>query len=119
MTKEEKMEMFSMRLEGYSLQRIGDRYGISRERVRQILSRATSPQTPKKGQCIYPNFRSWLEEQGISINGFSKMIGKEKPTRLYHVLSGRVFPKKNEIDEMLEATGMTYEEFFYQPEPRE
>lgn len=65
MTNEEKIKMFSMRLEGCTLQQIGDKYGITRERVRQVLDDSAGKRV--KGQnWIYPNLRKYLNENKIN-----------------------------------------------------
>lgn len=38
MTKEQKVEAYSMYLDGCTYQEIGDKFGISRQRVHQLLS---------------------------------------------------------------------------------
>ena len=38
LTREEKIDMFSMRLDGYTLQEIGDKYGVTREAVRRMFA---------------------------------------------------------------------------------
>lgn len=47
MTKEQKVEAYSMYLDGCTYQEIGDKFGISRQRVHQLLS---EPLTNKRGK---------------------------------------------------------------------
>ena len=42
MTKEEKIDAFTMRLDGYTLQEIGDKYGLTRERIRKMFALITT-----------------------------------------------------------------------------
>ena len=38
LTKEEKLEAFAMLLDGHTLQTVGERFGISKQGVQQILT---------------------------------------------------------------------------------
>ena len=42
MTREEKIDAFTMRLDGYTLQEIGDKYGLTKERIRQMFAAVTT-----------------------------------------------------------------------------
>ena len=90
----DKIKMFEMRVKGATLQEIGDKFGITRERVRQILkstiSRETSMIRGREG-IIYPNISKWLKDNDISISEFTEMLGKNKETpksvcRISHIL---------------------------------
>ena len=37
MTKEQKLKMYEMRLDGYTLQEIADEFGVSRQYVDQVI----------------------------------------------------------------------------------
>ena len=50
MTREEKIKVFEMRLDGYTLQRIANDMGVTRQRIYQILY-----ERPRRGfKSIYP-----------------------------------------------------------------
>lgn len=49
MTREEKIDAFAMRLDGFTYEEIGQKYGMSRERVRQIFANVTA----ESGRPIY------------------------------------------------------------------
>ena len=66
MTKEEKIDMFAMRLNGCTLQQVADKYGITRERVRQILFAYTAPR--KEKVYAYPNISHWMAENGVTLS---------------------------------------------------
>ena len=105
----ELVEMFRFRIEGRSLQEIGDRFGITRERARQILNK------PHAGgiatRCVYPAIRRYLETNVISQKDFAERIGVSN-SGLTNVLLGKHLPNKRMIDKILHETGLTYEEAF-------
>lgn len=105
----ELMEMFRLRIEGRSLQEIGGRFGITRERVRQILNK------PHAGgiatRCVYPAIRRYLETNVISQKDLAERIGVSN-SGLTNVLLGKRQPNKRTIDKILSETGLTYEEAF-------
>lgn len=120
MTKEEKMAMFSLRLDGYTLQEIADRYGISIERVRQIMKIGSMDERmdKSKNQWVYPNAVEWAERNRMSIYRIAADSGIPCST-LHNALKGKNQPKKSTIDALLRISGMTYEEFFYRPKKEE
>ena len=58
MTREQKIEMFTMRIDGMTLEEIGERFGLTRERVRQILTRTATGQRSRVSNmvsiCVFP-----------------------------------------------------------------
>ena len=113
MTIEEKVAAYEMLLRGATLQECADRFGVTRERIRQI--------TPPKGaktygkrryeKCIYPNIASWLIKNKYCYSRFAEAIGATSMTA-QRWLTGKASPSKKSIDRILEVTGMTYEEAF-------
>ena len=56
MTREEKIKVFEMRLDGYTLQRIANDMGVTRQRIYQILY-----ERPRRGfKSIYPLLNGWM-----------------------------------------------------------
>ena len=95
MTNEQLLDVVKMRLDGYSLAEIGEKYGmtasgISRA-IRSICSRnphgRRSGQTRMYDQIIYPNIRAQMEKSRWSMN---TLADKTCITRqsLYHILYG-------------------------------
>ena len=107
----ELMEMFRIRIEGRSLQEIGDRFGITRERVRQILNNPVRIARASTIKCVYPAISDYLKCNRISAYQFSSRTGITYAT-LYNTLTVRTNPNKRVIDKILSETGLTYEEAF-------
>ncbi len=62
-------DMISLKNEGWTLKKIGEKYGITRERVRQIL-KACNFQEPK--DTIPPAYKKRIEDQGYVIADYAK-----------------------------------------------
>ena len=109
-------------LEGYTVKEIAEKLGVSKTRVYQITySRMLSSFreiTPEMN--IYPNWRKWMNENSVSIRLFCEMMGLDLSStnynNVYGWMRGRCYPTKKNIDRILEATGLTYEQLFYQEE---
>lgn len=113
-TKEEKLKMFSMRLDGASLQEIGDEFGVTREYIRQIIQEPERRARPR-GElcgCIYPNIKAWAIRNRHPYSHIARLCGYSNTTVVWNALTGRSNPTKKVIDKILDATGMTYEEAF-------
>ena len=77
MTNEQKVEAYRMRLEGSTLQAIADKFGVSKERTRQVIP-------PLEGKtwsmsvfdrCAYPAIARWLYEHRCTYAKLAEMIG--------------------------------------------
>ena len=116
MTKEQKLEMFSMRLDGATFQEIGDKFGLTRQRVEQILKfgEIRSHRSKVSEKCIYKGLSDYIDKEKITLSELAKMIGmKCKTTELAKKRITGVRPFKiNEIRKILKITGMTFEECF-------
>ena len=106
MTKEQKIEAYAMLLDGYTMQAVGDKMGVSRQRIQQLFPAANSGIN-----YIYPNIANWMLENRVSGNAFAMRIGVS-PSMLSTWLRGIHDPRKYFIDLILDETGMTYEEAF-------
>ena len=118
MTREEKIEAFSMRLDGYTFQEIGERFGVSKTAVQQILQRAVSSNGTVHSKWVYPNLRDWIIEQGLSLSQMSQMFGLSVNSISTYLL-GKMDPPYSFIKAVLKVSGMSFEEAFYREEPVE
>jgi hypothetical protein len=112
LTKEQKIEMFVMKLDGYTLQEIGDKYGISRQRVQAILS--SGSKGPKYiAKIKYFNVATWLRHNSVCATNLAKEAGLT-PWRFTKFLKGEEDCRFSirQIKTLLEITGMNFEDFF-------
>ena len=109
LNKEQKIYIYSMILDGKTAPEISQELKIPERVIYNITTAGFEMKGAKK--CIYPRIRAFMREKGISVHRFSQIMGVNGPT-LYNALSGMTYPKKNLIDKILEATGMSYEKAF-------
>ena len=109
MTKEEKIDMFAMRANGCTLQQVADKYGITRERVRQILFAYTAPR--KEKVYAYPNISRWMEENGVTLSQLADNC-KLSYNTVRGYLNGVRDPNFIFVQYILKETGMPFEVAF-------
>ena len=64
-----------LRKQGFSYQYIGDKFGISRERVRQVLKKeGVIPNTPPETQILY----SYEKSELLSMSDIAFLVGKKR-----------------------------------------
>lgn len=117
MTREQKHQMLDMRLDGYSFEYIGERFGVSRQRAQQILSgkgsgkrNATSKQN-RLGRYIFPKIAIWMNEHDYTLAMMAEEIGV-RPTTLSKQLLGNVEPPLKTVRKIIEITGLPFEVAF-------
>ena len=109
MTKEEKIDMFSMRLNGCTLQQVAGKYGITRERVRQILFAYTAPR--KEKVYAYPNISNWMVENGVTLSQLADNC-KLSYSTVRGYLNGVREPNFIFVQYILKETGMPFDVAF-------
>ncbi len=112
MTNREKADAYFMYLEGSSFQEIADHYGVTKQYIHEILTKSFSRSRGAKRKTIYPKLEDWMNENGITFSKFSQYSGMPYVT-LTQILKGKRMPNKVNIDIILKATGLTYEEAFH------
>lgn len=111
MTREEKIDAFTMRLDGYTLQEIGDKYGVTKERIRQMFAQVTTESGISRKNYAYPNIADWMVKNGIKQSDLCKKLGCSQ-NAVSHYLTGRNSPTFAFINLILNLTKMPYEVAF-------
>ena len=115
MTRE--AQMIEMHEKGMSYTDIGKEFGLSRQRVFQLIGGGckTHYQGIKPENCVYEEIRKFLIANRMSIAEFSRRIYGDNHAnhqhRLAKVLKGSN-AHKSVIDRILIVTGLTYEQAF-------
>lgn len=117
MTREQKHQMLDMRLDGYSFEYIGERFGISRQRAQQIPSgkgsgkrNAVSKQN-RLDRYIFPKIAIWMNEHDYTLTMMAEEIGID-PTTLSKQLLGNAEPPLKTVRKIIEITGLPFEVAF-------
>lgn len=97
--------------DGMSYERIGQLYGISRQRVHQILTAPPKDHFhPMAVQKVrYVGLREWMLENRITLSKLDELCGT---SRLASSVNLGCNFRKSTIDAILKVTGLTYEECF-------
>lgn len=125
MTNEELLDIVKMRLDGYSLEEIGEKYGITGSGVRKaiysICSRRhntgfNAGQDRVYAQIIYPRIRERMEDYKWSCARLAMESGIARQT-LYNILYGdTIRPKLNSQRAIAKALDMSVDEAFRKEE---
>ena len=118
MTREQKIEAFTMRLNGYTLEEIGDHFGVTREAIRGMFFRTTTESGIARKRYVYPNIAKWMIENRINQSFLAKRLGVTRPA-VSAWLTGKNDPSYRFISLVLKETGMTFEEAFKREDPNE
>lgn len=112
LTREQKIEIFVMRTDGYTMQEIADKFGMTKENVRLVINGLLDRKPVNTGNGrMYPAIRRALRRKGMSVYELSRSTGICVAT-LYRAVRPNENPNKKTIDAILAATGLTYEEAF-------
>lgn len=115
MTKEEKIDTYSMKLDGYTYKEIADKHGCSVAQIQKIIPNVPyeRPLRPQKisDLCAYEGLANYIQENKSSTSKIAQYIGLSN-NNVYVKLVGKREFRINEIRKMLELTGMTFEECF-------
>lgn len=88
MTNEQKLGMVRMRLEGATLQEIGDAYKCTRQYVYQELSSIMEYRQYKKSKVVYPRIAKAMKEQRCTNKRLADFVGVT-PCSIHSILSGK------------------------------
>ena len=115
MTSKQIAEARKMRKKGYTLQEIGDEFGVTREWIRKCTEDIVVGRCQSKSfkGLKYPALAKRLKEVCYSYAALSEMIGVTPPT-IHRWLYQKTDIPKSMIDKLLDITGLTYEEAFRQ-----
>lgn len=108
---ERKIDMITMRINGCTLEEIGRKYDISKQRVQQIIGNLQGYRSTVD-RVVYPNIRKWMLINGTSIAALARYIPNIKYDAIYRALIGETDPSFEMVSEILNLTGMTFEDAF-------
>lgn len=113
MTKEEKIQAYSMRLDGYAYKEIADKIGCSITDIpREVLNMSYRPMSEKISElCVFKGLSNYIRENNSSTSKIAEYVGLSNPNTYLKLVGKRGF-RIDEVRKVLELTGMTFEECF-------
>ena len=113
MSIDDRVDAYRMRLEGASLQDVADRFGVSKQLIAQTLplNQKAFSKAKNTKECIYPAIREYMEKNRCTYSRLAILCGMNYQS-LYRGLTGKNELLKKNIDKLLDALEMTYEEAF-------
>lgn len=111
-------EMDRLKRNGKTYQYIADLYGISRQRVYQILGKMDQRyfKIIPKEKVVFSGLRNWLNENKINITELCRRIFGNYHTvqreRLNTYLNGKHVMSMPMILKIIDITGLTFEQLF-------
>jgi len=109
--------MAEMRENGHTFEAIGRVFGISKQRVQQILRRGVNTESrsmnKNRPSSVYKNLETWALEHNCSWSELANRCGVHTELFYRNFVHGRTNnPGKQSIDKLLAITGLTYEQLF-------
>lgn len=111
-------EMDKLKREGKTYEEIAQQFGISRQRVFQILGKMDKRYfKPISKKCVfYPGLRNWMNENRISFTELCRRVYGKYHTMQYGYLwqytSAQHPMKIGLIIKLINITGLTFEQLF-------
>ena len=112
------VQIIALREQGMTYQQIADKVGVSKQYIAQICGKRNPRhfRVITEEGCIYPNLRAWMNDNKVSRRELLRRMGRlawpVNSQMLSRYLRGEDSPRKEVIDAMLKATGLTYEFMF-------
>lgn len=114
MTREEKLELCAMRLDGATLDQIGARFGVTGEAIRAHLQNLAAGKNTRPciwDSCIYPNLGHRLGDMRYSVRDLAAALGVTNRV-VYSWFHGDTEIKMGAIRKLLALTGLSFEQAF-------
>lgn len=110
------LSMISMRTEGYDFGEIAAHFGVSKPTAIRRVKGLCKDVCKTRGQepridIVYPAIGKWMRTNNVTVSDFASKSGIDL-TSCYKILSGKVEPRKTNIDRILAVTGGKYETTF-------
>lgn len=109
MTREQKIEAFSLRLDGWTYKRLAERYGTTPAKIETALRQPRKRAASKS--CAYPRIAKEMRENGWGYVDIARMAGIT-PWRMYNALTGVTLLTPEIVDAVKRVFGLDYLEAF-------
>jgi len=82
MTREQKIEIFTMRMDGATYQEIGDKFGVTRQYIEQILHIQDRRRVKISHQCIYSGLSKFIDDEDLTYRQIANIIGQKSVSHI-------------------------------------
>lgn len=109
MNKDDIIQACISRINGETLQAIADRYGVTREYIRQV--------TPNLGKTrrirtnVFPNIQKYIDDNHLYLYEFADMIGASH-SAVYNWFKGETQPSLYYCQKIVSVTGLDFHTAF-------
>ena len=113
--QQKKINMFQLKLSGMSYEDIGQRYGVSKQAVQQLLTDVLSTRSRRR-KTAFPAIDQYLFATGSNVTDLYRASQVEEEYNTFlRKLKGVTRMDLETIRAVLRATGLTFEEAFGKP----
>ena len=109
MTRDDLITAFTMKVDGCSYAEIGEKYGVSRQRIEQLLKSSLGTDRHIFKYTHYKNLIQWLNYNGMSPTNFARCIHIAPELLRKQLRTGAPFTQK-QIIAICKYTGLTFEQ---------
>ena len=109
MTREQKIEAFSLRLDGWTYKRLAEKYGTTPAKIETILRQPRKCAASRS--CIYPRVAEAMQENGWGYTDIARMSGANLG-QVYNALTGVTLLPPAVVDAVQRVFGLSYLEAF-------
>lgn len=99
--------------------KVAKEFGVTRQRVSQIVQQFDRAEcdvywkfNKSSSQVIYKGIRNWMRENNLSMTAFGELLNQKRPDGIRSFLYGQANGNINMIRDILDVTGLTFEEAF-------
>ena len=116
MTKMEKIQVFEMKISGYTYEEIAARFNTTKQSIEQTLKTSLNNSSCRDFKCIYPNLKKWMMNHAVSPSSLYQMLG-HAPTgnstaSMKMKLAGKRKMTMVELQKLVEVTDIPFEGLF-------
>jgi len=108
-TKEQALKIFEMRYDGFTYEKIGEEFGVSKQCVEQFLINTIRGTRCFSKYTHYKNLIEWMMLNGFSPTSFAKHIGMTPYILRDRLKEGSAFSQK-ELIKICKRTGFSLDE---------
>lgn len=108
--------IFRLAAEGYTQEEIGKAFGVTRQRIAQVMGGRGRTYNQVKPRSIYRGLNEWMLQNDITCATLTSMMGYASNASQQNVVKRRIMGatelRMRDINRLIELSGKTYEYLF-------